>query len=231
MRRAAMLDCEVRTERCDRQADPSFLFFTWTIQSFYKIAVCLKQELIRHRTPPVLKRCSPPDTSGRSAAADLCSRVSGRGSAAAAALNPLLWRREAERGQEEEERCLDSPLSSLLNKGGLTATIATGLFLLHLLLLILTHTAALCPRGLNHLSSLLLLLSLFSLSALSVTSSQQQVWTVKPLQFGPRNMLMFWSVRRKTCELTVSLHSDLHCDQLSVSFNFNKLYWHDCGSQ
>lgn len=56
---------------------------------------------------------------------------------------------------------LDFPLSpaqiisvSELNKGGLTAAIATGLFLLHLLLLILTHTAALCPRGLNHLSSL-----------------------------------------------------------------------------
>lgn len=53
---------------------------------------------------------------------------------------------------------LDFPLSlsqiiSELNKGGLTAAVATGLFLLHLLLCIFTHTAALCPRGLNHLSS------------------------------------------------------------------------------
>lgn len=48
-----------------------------------------------------------------------------------------------------------SLIISELNKGGLTTAIATGLFLLHLLLLlILTHTAALCPRGLNHLSSL-----------------------------------------------------------------------------
>lgn len=84
-------------------------------------------------------------------------------------VNPFgLGKKEAKTGQEEEEEeemfwiPLSPPLAfsfsliiSELNKGGLTAAIATGLFLLHLLLLlILTHTAALCPRGLNHLSSL-----------------------------------------------------------------------------
>lgn len=84
-------------------------------------------------------------------------------------VNPFgLGKKEAKAGQEEEEEeemfwiLLSPPIAfsfsliiSELNKGGLTAAIATGLFLLHLLLLlILTHTAALCPRGLNHLSSL-----------------------------------------------------------------------------
>lgn len=75
-----------------------------------------------------------------------------------------------------------SLIISELNKGGLTTAIATGLFLLHLLL-ILTHTAALCPRGLNHLSSLrpsitpplalsLLLFSLF-LSLYQLEAHQQ----------------------------------------------------------
>lgn len=82
-----------------------------------------------------------------------------------------------------------SLIISELNKGGLTTAIATGLFLLHLLLLlILTHTAALCPRGLNHLSSLrpsitpplalsLLLFSLF-LSLYQLEAHQQVLTTV-----------------------------------------------------
>lgn len=76
-------------------------------------------------------------------------------------LNPLLWfGEEKKRTRRGGGDVLDFPHTltqiisvSELNKGGLTAAIATGLFLLHLLPLILTHTAALCPQGLNHLSS------------------------------------------------------------------------------
>lgn len=78
-------------------------------------------------------------------------------------LNPLLWfgkqKKRTRRGGGGDVLDFPLPLSQIisvseLNKGGLTAAIATGLFLLHLLLCILTHTAALCPQGLNHLSSL-----------------------------------------------------------------------------